>query len=113
MSKRKRPLEKGWDICYSDPGKYEELDCLVCGEKMEITRNATGPTSSVEAMGGGKHLHDKFICPHAQEDWHRQVREIRKEIKKTPSRTIELLLREECGTILTTKRPTKEINEYL
>lgn len=105
-------LEKGYDICYSDPGKHNTLNCATCNAPMEVKRDIMGPTSFAEAVGKGKHLHDEFKCPHAVEDWHIQVRELRKEIKKTPSKAIELILREEIGKILETKSATKVLHDY-
>lgn len=98
----------GYDYFTPEPNKWIYKTCNVCNGLMTVERNCSGPTSSVEAMSGGKHNYDKFTCSNSGKDWHTQAIYLIKEIQRTPSETISDLLREELDQILTTKRPTKE-----
>lgn len=60
----------GMDAVFTNPGLFKTRKCVVCGAKMDVTRNVFGPTSSSESMGGHKHLHDSFFCPNSDKGWH-------------------------------------------
>ena len=59
--------------CTLDPGTKESVPCGVCNTEMLVMRNVLGPTVSAEAISGNKHRHDRFWCPHADEDWHGHI----------------------------------------
>jgi hypothetical protein len=110
MSKQKEEKTKhfhaGWDHFTPEPGKQKEMFCRVCKEKMDVQRNVNGPTGWAEAMGKGKHAHDTFSCPFAQEDWHNQVRVLLERIQKETSRTIAKMLKKEAKQVLETRKTT-------
>lgn len=99
---------KGWDCFSAVPGEFEELSCRVCGEKLDVRRNVEGPTSSVEAMAGRKHLHDSFTCKNSNEKWHRQALSLFKLAEDTPSAILANQLTNEALEIIRTKQHTKE-----
>jgi hypothetical protein len=82
------------------------MNCLVCGAVMDVERNVNGPTGMAEAMGGGKHLHDAFSCPNAQEGWHRQALMLRKEAQETASARLKRSLLAEADDICAAKKAT-------
>lgn len=98
----------GWEYFTPEPGKVQEMFCRVCKSKMDVKRNVNGPTGMIESMGGGKHLHDTFSCPLAQEDWHRQVRVLKQRIQDETSQSIARILKKEMKWILDNKKTTKK-----
>ena len=76
---------------------------------MSAKHNVDEPTSSIEAMAGSSHLHDRYECPHMKKDWHIQVVALRKEAGATASSKLDLLLNEEAMQILRTKKVTKKL----
>lgn len=100
-------LHSGWDIVMTKPGEYDSMKCRVCGEEMAVTRNAFGPTSSMGAMFGSKHIHDEFLCANAVFGWHDQVRRLREVIRDTPSAKLTAIYEEEIREILEKRKPTK------
>lgn len=97
------------DIYMPDVGTVEgPVFCGVCGTKMDVQRDCYGPTQMVMAIFGSKRHYDCFSCPHREEDWHRQVIDLRQEQKRTPSRAISDILDAEIKGILETRKPTKE-----
>jgi len=98
---------KGWDFFSADPGKVEKCECRVCGETCDVKRNVMGATSMAESMAGMKHLHDNFLCPHADEDWHKQMRSLRKEQEATKSAAIKEMLEGEIAQIYVERKPTE------
>lgn len=103
---------KGYDCAFPDPGAYEKMDCVVCGADMNVTRNVNGPRSMVESMGGSKTLHDKFTCPHTDEDWHKQALNIHRKAEETPSKKIEEILLAEKAEIVASKKATKKTSYW-
>jgi len=47
---------------------------------MEVGRNMLGDTSSVEAMGCGKRWYDSFFCHHSEENRHRKISRLKRDI---------------------------------
>jgi hypothetical protein len=94
---------KGWDAFQPDPGVEDKMFCRVCGEEMEVRRNVEGPRSYTEAVGGGKSLHDSFVCKNSGEKWHQQALEILKMAEKTPSKVMEEMLKKEVQEIIESK----------
>jgi hypothetical protein len=76
---------KGLDSFFFPPGERTAVDCQVCGSRCDVTRNVKGPTGFAEAMGGGKHLHDAFCCPHRDEEWHQKALKLKEAINAMPS----------------------------
>jgi len=95
-----------------NPGVVPEGDyvcCGVCAAKMNEKRGCYGPRSSVMAMSGMSEPYDSFLCPHHNEDWHRQVVALRREAASTASAKFGLMLELEIADILHTKKATKEV----
>jgi hypothetical protein len=103
-------FHSGWDAFSPSPGTVDKMFCKVCEAEMNVQRNVNGPTSSMEAMGQRKHLHDSFTCGHAEEDWHIQARCLRKKIEEEVSQKLTDLLAEELNLVLSQKFPTKHMN---
>jgi len=96
----------GWDHFSPEPGAIDKMYCRVCNSEMEVERNVNGPTGSIEAMSGGKHLHDSFFCKHTKESWHCQVRVLKQRIEKETSKKLSDLLTEEMNEVLKTRKTT-------
>lgn len=96
----------GWDHFSPAPNTTDVMHCKVCEARMEVKRGIDGPTSSIEAMGQHKHLHDSFSCKYSGEDWHLQVLALKMRLEKEISKKIADLLTEEINEILTTKKVT-------
>lgn len=99
-------LHAGYDTLAPACGEHDSMTCRTCGDVMNVERNIMGATSFAEAMGGRKHLHDRFICPNAGTPWHEQVIALMKEGDKTSSATIRGILLKEITEILASRRPT-------
>lgn len=98
-AKPRKSYHAGYDHFTPDPGKFKEMECAVCRDKMDVRRNVNGPTGMAEAMGGGKHLHDSFSCPNSGEDWHDQLIALDKELRKTSSSAIAAILEKEIEEV--------------
>lgn len=98
----------GWDYFSPTPGTQDKMYCRVCCTSMTATRNINGPTGSIEAMGGGKHLHDSFACPFSGEDWHCQVLALKIRMEKEICKKIYDMLESEMREVLQTKKVTIE-----
>ncbi len=62
----------GSTVFITKPGEYKELRCAVCGSICNVKRNVMGPRCYAEAVGKREGLHDKYECPHVEEDWHEE-----------------------------------------
>lgn len=103
-------LDKTQDIYTPEPGTHtdqEEIFCGVCGEKMTVRRNVSGPRCFAQAMSHSKSVYDLYSCPNREQDWHEQVVEIRKEAIRIPSMRLAEIMLEEVDVILATKKKTK------
>jgi len=98
------------EVYCPDPGTVESADCGICETKMDVTRDAYGPTSSLMGMAGRKRKHDFFHCPHRKEKWHIQVKQLKEAARKTPSKTFEDIYLTEVAEILKTRQPSKEVS---
>ena len=103
---------KGWDGFQTAPGEQEKGFCCVCGQELDVSRNVMGPTSSVEAMAGHKHLHDSFTCKNSGEKWHMQALAILQKAEETPSKIIEDQLKLEAAEIISKKEATKDVPSW-
>lgn len=103
-------LHIGYDSSSPDPGEFEEMRCRVCDSMMEVTRNASGPTSSAMAMRGSKRDHDHFFCGHAGKDWHNQAIDLMNLRKDCPSRQFRIIIDAELSDVLKNRKPS--IHEY-
>jgi len=92
---------QGW-LC-PEQGKMKTADCGICGSPMNVKRNVLGPTSWIESMGRGEHLHDSFTCPNFEEDWHEKIVKLKSEARNTASDKIKKILEEEVIEILEAK----------
>ena len=59
--------------CFPEPGKVKRVKCGICGVFMSVKRNVLGCISFVGAIGGIKHIHDRFTCPNTKKDWHEKI----------------------------------------
>lgn len=59
--------------CYPEPGQVAQAECGICGTRMNVERNVLGPTGFAENLAGGKHLHDRFLCPNLAASWHDEI----------------------------------------
>jgi hypothetical protein len=90
----------GYDSFIADPGTVEKTYCQVCQTECEAQRNVYSPTGWASAMSKHYSLHDYFICPHANEEWHQQALELVGQIEKTPSKRIAQLMRQDLEDLL-------------
>jgi len=104
--KKTKHFHAGWDHFTPEPGKHDKMFCRVCKSEMTVTRNVNGPTGWAEAIGKGKHLHDTFECPFAQEDWHNQARILKERIEKETCSRIAKLLKKEVKEVLESRKTT-------
>jgi hypothetical protein len=100
----------GWEAFSPEPGTKDKMYCRVCNMEMNVKRDVNGPTSSMEAMGQRKHLHDSFTCGHAEEDWHIQARILKQKLEKEPCATIADIMTNELECILKHKTATRNLN---
>jgi hypothetical protein len=106
----KEVMHKGLDCAFFSPNTVKELNCKVCGSKMEVKRNKKSADSFNAAIAGKSSNHDFFWCANYQTNWHIQVRELIGEIENSSSSSIRKLLKEEIDLILKNKTPT--ITDY-
>lgn len=83
----------GYSIFITKPGEYEELRCAVCGSICNVKRNVMGPRCYAEAVGKREGLHDKYECPHVEEDWHEECFDLSLELRETHSPTLKVIVR--------------------
>ena len=96
-----------------DAGAHDQQEgiyCGVCGDQMTVKFGINGPTGSAESMAGHKHLHDRYMCPHRDEDWHQQVVALRMERKNSASAMIGEILEKEADLVLEQREATKKVN---
>ena len=96
-----------------DAGEHdpqEKFYCGVCGDLMDAKFGIDGPTGSAEAMAGKGHLHDRYMCPNRDEDWHEQVVALRMERNDSASATIGELLNKEVDLVLEHREATKKVS---
>lgn len=106
--KRATGLWVGYETMAPAPGECAEMECITCGDKMNVERNVRGATSYAESRSGRTHLFDRFICPNAGLDWHVQCIKILQEMKQTSSSKVEALLKQEYEEIKKTRKATKQ-----
>ncbi len=92
--------------------KVSGMSCNICGEKMDVQRNVTGPTGMAEAMAKRSHLHDHFSCPFREEMWHKQVCKLNEAAAKCPSKKIADIMHAEALEVLETREATKEVSQF-
>ena len=97
------------EVLTPEPGKFSEMNCSICGDKMNAERNVDGATGWAEAMAKHKHLHDRFTCPNAGEDWHQQLILLNDAIRDTPSDCLAKIMEGEKNQILMERKATKKI----
>lgn len=59
----------GYDVIVTRAG-VTPVACRVCGSAMDVQRNAVGPTGFASAIGKINTVHDRWTCPHSDEEWH-------------------------------------------
>ncbi len=85
-------LPSGSQYLHAKPGERKELNCHICGTKCNVKRNCYGPTCFAEAVGGLGHLHDRFTCPHRDEDWHHYASQLIDQKHNCASRRVRELI---------------------
>lgn len=78
----------------------DHIECGVCGMTMNVDRNCFGPRCMAEAMQKIGSHYDKFVCPCADNEWHKRVVDIRNEIKQTASLKLQNLLQSEVNELI-------------
>jgi hypothetical protein len=63
----------GFDAYITELGVAEEKTCRVCGAACECERAVFGPISFPGWVEAQQRYHDRFVCPHAHQLWHRQA----------------------------------------
>ena len=74
----------GYDLFVADPGT-ETMYCRVCRTECDIKRDVFGPTSFATAMAKSFRLHDLFICPNADQQWHEQALRLVEKSRQRPA----------------------------
>ena len=82
----------GVTIFITKPGEYEELRCSVCGSICDVQRNVMGPRCYAEAVGNLKGLHDKYECPHIEEEWHEDCFDLSEQCMEMSSPTLRAII---------------------
>jgi len=82
----------GVTVFITEPGEYEELRCSVCGSICDVKRNVMGPRCFAEAVGKRQGLHDKFECPHVEEDWHEDCFDLSEQCMEMSSPTLRAMI---------------------
>jgi len=82
----------GLTVFITKPSEYDEVRCEVCGSICDVTRNVMGPRCFAEAVGRKEGLHDKFECPHVEEQWHAVCFNMREELDEISSPTLREII---------------------
>lgn len=98
----------GWDHFSPEAGTVEKMNCPVCGDEMKVTRGVNGPTGTIEAMAGMRHLHDSFSCLNFDKPWHIQVIRMREYRRKLPSKRLREIIEQEIMEVLASRQHTIE-----
>lgn len=93
----------GIDTFFTDPGQDTERHCHACGTLCTVTRNVNGPTGLAEGMARARHLHDRFECPHADQEWHLQAVRYVQEIGRAASPRVAALIQQDLDDLLGTQ----------
>jgi hypothetical protein len=94
------PAPNRLDVFVTDPHTHEEMLCQVCGMVCDVTRDHKAMSNAIAGQFGMAKPHDRFICPHYWDEWHRQAHQLCMEIERTPSRRIAELLALDLADIL-------------
>jgi len=78
-----------------EPGTIDEINCEVCGSVCEVKRGEVGPTSFGGAIAGSKTPHDRFTCPHNDEQWHWETLAMVQELDDTSSPSLKKLIQKD------------------
>lgn len=93
----------GYDYFIFEPGKIDEMYCNVCNSKCDVSRSVMGPTSFSSALAHKHKLHDCFICPNSENNWHHNAYRLIKAIEETPSKRLAGLMQLDLEDILNNK----------
>ncbi len=91
---------KGYELFFTDQDTVDEMRCKVCETVCDVKVGINGPSGFGEAMGRGSHLHDRFDCPHCDEEWHEQALELMQDIEKSPSPTLQNIMKDDLDDIV-------------
>jgi hypothetical protein len=94
------PLETGYGWWFFPSQVVGQFICTVCGSACEVSRDVDGPTSWAEAMARKHHIHDRFVCPKADEPWHGHAVQLVKWIEACPSPSAADLARRDLDALL-------------
>ena len=92
--------KKGYDYFVAEVYSGEDRVCLVCGTECRASRNVYGPTGFVSAMLKRSTRHDRFECPHTDEEWHQKALRLKIAINETPSMRIAELMKGDLEDLL-------------
>jgi len=85
----------------------EDVYCGVCGKKTDVSYDQFLTTSFAGSIIGVKSNVDCYCCSDYNEDWHKQVYLLKKEILDTSSNVLAKMLEKEVQDILSSKNCTK------
>lgn len=99
-------MQRGLDYLSFPPNTVPEINCKVCGYKMNVDRYSKGAGSFAASLAETITNQDIFWCSNHNANWHIQCRELMVEMTRTASGTIRKMLKEEVEVILKTKTST-------
>ena len=94
---------KGYDCFFLTPGMFDKKTCKVCGSTCDVQKDVTGYTGFASAMSKKMTIHDQFVCPHVQEEWHKKTLKLIQDIEECNSPTIKKIMQTDLKTIIGTK----------
>ncbi len=84
---------KGYDFFVTEPNAVAQQRCRVCGSVCLAERRIEGATGWIAGLAGITRVHDRFTCPHAGAEWHRQALLLAREEDRTASNRVRALIR--------------------
>ncbi len=91
---------KGYEIFITDPDTVDEMTCKICNSICDVKRRDYGPTSFGGAMLKHHRLHDRFDCPHREEEWHKQALELYLDIEKCHSPSLKEVMQNDLNNMI-------------
>lgn len=97
------------DFFYTNPGQFEELRCSACNSICNVERNRPGPSFgtlywklSQGQKSDEQDKHDRFICPHAYENWHVKATILKRDIAMSNSPSLQDIMQKDLEQIVDT-----------
>ena len=86
---------KHYNVFYRISGEIDEIKCVVCGSVCNVERSQVGATSLAGAMAKVKTSHDRFYCPHNDEQWHWESLAMVQELEDTYSPSLRKIIQKD------------------